>query len=385
MPTLQQVVIHEGLGKPLQSGAKPDPGTTPRPGGSQQPRLEPVAATRKAPPPVIATARPTTLPARIRGSRGIGGAAVASVGASLPQGIVESSTIEERLGLAPDWIERRTGIRQRHVAAPDERLETHATAAAAAALEQAGIEPADVDLVLVATSTPDEIMPNAASLVAKSLGATKAGGYDIGAACSGFLAALQAGASIIDAGRADCVVVIGADLMSRVVDPADRGTSAVFADGAGAVVLVANGESRIGPILIRSEGDTEGIIRVDRTEQLIRMAGHETFKIAVQRLSETTAEATAAAGLALDDIDLFVYHQANARILTAVGEKLGLRPDRVVDCISELGNTTAATLPLALEHSVRTGRLRSGDRVLLAAFGAGFVWGATVLEWGVTA
>lgn len=334
---------------------------------------------------MIATVRPTTLPGRIRGSRGIGGAAVASVGASLPAGIVESSEIEARLGLAPDWIERRTGIRQRHVAAADERLETHAAAAAAAALEQAGVDAIDVDMVLVATSTPDEIMPNAAPLVAKAIGATNAGGFDIGAACSGFLAALQAGASIIDAGRANCVVVVGADFMTRVVDPTDRGTSAVFADGAGAVVLVATGETRIGPILLGSEGDNEGIIYVGREDQLIRMAGHETFKIAVARLSETTAEATAAAGLELDDVDLFVYHQANGRILTAVGERLGLRPERVVDCISDLGNTSAATLPLALDHSVRTGRLRRGDRVLLGAFGAGFIWGATVLEWGVAA
>jgi len=307
------------------------------------------------------------------------------VGASLPQGIVESSEIEARLGLAPDWIARRTGIRARHVAAPGERLETHATAAAAAALEQAGIDAADVDLVLVATSTPDEIMPHAAPLVAKALGATRAGAFDVGAACSGFITALATGASMIDAGRASCVVVVGADFMSRVIDPKDRGTSAVFADGAGAVVLVASGETRIGPILLGSEGDNDGIIYVGREEQLIRMAGHETFKIAVARLSETTADAVAAAGFELDDIDLFVYHQANARILTAVGERLGLKTDRVVDCISDLGNTSAATLPLALDHSVQSGRLRQGDRVLLAAFGAGFIWGATVLEWGMAA
>jgi 3-oxoacyl-[acyl-carrier-protein] synthase-3 len=307
------------------------------------------------------------------------------VGSSLPQGIVESSEIEARLGLAPDWIARRTGIQARHVAAPGERLDTHATAAAVAALEQAGIDPAEVDLVLVATSTPEETMPNAAPLVASAIGAHRAGAYDIGAACSGFLAALAAGASAIDSGRASCVVVIGADFMSRVVDPADRGTSAVFADGAGAVVLVATGETRIGPILIRSEADTEGIIYLAREEQIIRMAGHETFKMAVARLSETTAEAVAAAGLDMDDIDLFVYHQANARILTAVGERLGLRPERVVDCISDLGNTSAATLPLALDHSVQTGRLRRGDRVLVGAFGAGFIWGAVVLEWGVAA
>jgi 3-oxoacyl-[acyl-carrier-protein] synthase-3 len=307
------------------------------------------------------------------------------VGSSLPRGIVESSEIEARLGLSPDWIARRTGIRARHVAAPEERLETHATAAAAAALEQAGVDAADVDLVLVATSTPDEIMPNSAPLVAKALGATRAGAFDVGAACSGFIAALAVGASAIDAGRASCVVVIGADFMTRVVDPMDRGTSAVFADGAGAVVLVASGETRIGPILIGSEGDNEGIIYVGREDQLIRMAGHETFKLAVAKLSETTAEAVAAAGFELDDIDLFVYHQANARILTAVGERLGLNTDRVVDCISDLGNTSAATLPLALDHSVQMGRLRRGDRVLLAAFGAGFIWGATVLEWGMAA
>ena len=293
--------------------------------------------------------------------------------------------IEARLGLAADWIERRTGIRQRHIAAPGERLDTHATAAAAIALERAGIDATEVDLVIVATSTADEIMPHAAPLVAKALGATRAGAFDLGAACSGFLAALATGASMIDAGRAKCVVVVGADFMSRVVDPDDRGTSAVFADGAGAVVLVATGESRIGPILIRSEGDTERIIRIERDEQIVHMTGHETFKLAVAKLSETTAEAVEAAGLEIDDIDLFVYHQANARILTAVGEKLGLRPDRVVDCISDLGNTTAATLPLALDHAVRTGRLRRGDRVLLGAFGAGFIWGATVLEWGVAA
>jgi 3-oxoacyl-[acyl-carrier-protein] synthase-3 len=332
---------------------------------------------------VSATIRPTTVPAAIQIERGLGGAAVASVGASLPETVVASAEIEERLGLAPEWIARRTGIRARHVAAPQERLDAHATVAAAIALERAGIDPVDVDLVLVATSTADEVMPNAAPLVAHALGATRAGAFDVGAACAGFLTALATGAALIEAGRASCAVVIGADLMTRLVDPTDRGTSAVFADGAGAVVLVASGESRIGPIVLGSEGDTDGVILVPREDQLIRMAGHETFKIAVARLSEATENAVAAAGLELDDIDLFVYHQANARILTAVGERLGLKSHRVVDCIGGLGNTSAATLPLALDHSVEAGQLRDGDRVLLGAFGAGFIWGATVLEWGV--
>ena len=192
-------------------------------------------------------------------------------------------------------------------------------------------------MVLVATTTPDEIMPNAAPMVARALGATGAGAFDVGGACAGFLTALATGAAMVDSRRADCVVVIGADFMSRVVDPQDRGTAAVFADGAGAVVLVATGESRIGPIVLGSEGDTDKVIRVERSDQLIRMAGHETFKIAVAKLSEATEQALTAAGLGLDEIDLFVYHQANARILTAVGERLGLKSDRVVDCIEDLG------------------------------------------------
>ena len=344
-----------------------------------------MTGTTKTPGPVSATIRPTTIPARIRVPRGTGGAAVASVGASLPAGVVDSAEIEARLGLAPGWIARRTGIRARHIAAPHERLDAHATAAAAIALERAGIDAADVDLVLVATSTADEVMPHAAPLVAQALGATRAGAYDVGAACTGFLSGLQSGAAIIEAGRAACVVVVGADFMSRVVDPMDRSTAVVFADGAGAAVLTDAGESRIGPIVLGSEGDTDGVIYVGREKQTIHMAGHETFKIAVARMSEATEQAAAAAGVELDEIDLFVYHQANSRILAAVGERLGLRSDRVVDCIEELGNTSAATLPLALEQSFATGRLHDGDRVLMGAFGAGFTWGATVLEWGVTA
>lgn len=327
--------------------------------------------------------RPTTVPARTPSRHGISGAAVAAVGASLPPTIVESSEIESRLGLAPDWIARRTGIRARRVAAEHERVDAHATIAASLALERAGIDPADVDMVLVATTTADELMPNTAPLVAGALGATKAGAFDIGAACAGFMSALATGAAMIESGRAGCVVVIGADFMSRFLDWQDRGTSAVFADGAGAVVLVGSGESRIGPIVLGSEGDLDEVIHVKRDDQIIRMAGHETFKIAVAKLSESTEAAVAAVGLELDDIDLFVYHQANGRILTAVGERLGIKSERVVDCIEELGNTSAATLPLALNHSLETGQLRDGDRVLLGAFGAGLLWGATVVEWGV--
>ncbi len=317
-------------------------------------------------------------------SRTRAGAAIASVGVSLPANVVSNATISARLGVSDDWIERRTGIRARHLAGPDERLAGHATSAGKAALDRAGVDPLEVDLVLVATTTSDELLPNAAPLVAAALGASHAGAFDVGAACTGFLSALAAGSGQIESGRARCVLVIGADFMSRITDPDDRATAAVFADGAGAVVLVATDEpGRIGPVVLGADGRGAEHIFVERGEALIRMRGHETFREAVARLSESTLAAAEAAEVSLEQIDLFVYHQANGRILSAVGERLGLPADRVVDCIGEYGNTSAATLPLALAYSERHGALDQGDRVLLGAFGAGFTWGAVVAEWGV--
>src|ERR1700759_3024070 len=311
------------------------------------------------------------------------GAAIASVGISLPDAVVPNAQIAPRIGVTDEWIVRRTGIRTRRVAAPDERLTTHATNAAAAALKQAGVAAREVDLVLVATTTPDEVMPNAAPQVAHELGAVRAGAFDIGAACSGFLSALAVGTGQIESGRAQTAVVIGADFMSRITDPEDRSTAAVFADGAGAVVLQAPAQdSRIGPIVLGADGAGADHIIVPRAEGTIRMRGHETFREAVARLSLATVQAVRAAGPRLEDVDLFVYHQANGRILSAVGERLSLPADRVVDCISEYGNTSAATLPLALGHVQSEGRLNPGQKVLLGAFGAGFTWGATVVEWG---
>lgn len=311
------------------------------------------------------------------------GAAIGSVGISLPDAIVPNAQIAPRIGVTDEWIVRRTGIRTRRVAAPDERLATHAAQAGTAALKRARLAAGEVDLVLVATTTPDEVMPNAAPQVAHELGATRAGAFDIGAACTGFLSALAVGAAQIESGRVQTALVIGADLMSRITDPEDRSTAAVFADGAGAVVLQATAqESRIGPIVLGADGAGADHIIVPRENGTIQMRGHETFREAVARLSLSTVQAVRAAGLRLEDVDLFVYHQANGRILSAVGERLGLPADRVVDCISEYGNTSAATLPLALAYVEDEGRLRDGNRVLLGAFGAGFTWGATVVEWG---
>ncbi|MFZ0089571.1 MAG: beta-ketoacyl-ACP synthase 3 [Solirubrobacteraceae bacterium] len=311
------------------------------------------------------------------------GVLAASVAVSVPETVVTNAEVGARLGVDDDWIVRRTGIRSRRVARPDERLATHATECARAALARAGVDPLDVDLVIVATTTSDEVMPNTAPLVAHALGATAAGAFDVGSACTGFLSALAVGAAQVEADRSRCAVVIGADFMSRITDPRDRATAAVFADGAGAVVLEQTaGPGRIGPVVLGADGAGAGHIRAGRGDAKITMRGHETFREAVARLTLCTHQAVRAAGVALDEIDLFVYHQANGRILAAVGERLGLPAERVVDCIGEYGNTSAATLPLALAFSEREGLLAPGDKVLLGAFGAGFTWGATVIEWG---
>ncbi len=304
------------------------------------------------------------------------------VGTALPARIVPNSELDERLGIDAEWIVKRTGIEERRSAQPGERLYEFAAAAGAEALAEAGVAAADVDLIVLATTSNEDLMPAAAPRVAAVLGATDAACYDVNSACTGFLSAVSVACGQIESGRAVNVLVIGADLMMPLTDPDDRGTAAVFADGAGAVLMRGTLESRVGPIVLRSDGEKADLIRIDRNDLIIRMQGHETFRYAVDLMSESTTEAVALAGLKLDDIDLFVYHQANARILRAVGERLGLVPDRVINSIAKLGNTSAATIPLALAEAKRTGHLRQGARVLLGAFGAGVSWGATVIEWG---
>ena len=331
------------------------------------------------------TLTPRTTTARAsRGGAHLRGAAIAGVGVSLPSQVVTNHEIADRLGVDTAWIERRTGIRARRRAQPGERLETHATRAAREALDRAGVTPAEVDLVLVATSSADELLPNAAPLVAHGLGARYAGAFDIGGACTGFLSAMAVGCGQIESGRATCVVVVGADFMSKIVDPDDRMTAPVFGDGAGAAVLCAIDEpSRVGRIVLGADAAAGAeLIFLERDQGRLHMAGQETFKAAVSHLAAVTLSAVEAAGIELEDIDRYVYHQANGRILRAVGERLALPSDRVVDCIGLYGNTSAATLPMALAFSDSEGGLRSGDLVLLAAFGAGFTWGATVVEWG---
>jgi 3-oxoacyl-[acyl-carrier-protein] synthase-3 len=321
---------------------------------------------------------------RTRAGRGTGGApaGIASIASALPERVVPNAEIAARLGVDDEWIRSRTGIVERRHAPAGHTLAELAADAAAGALVSAGLDAADVDLILVATSTADDRVPNAAPLVAERIGAPLAGAIDVGAACTGFVSALAMAAGAVESGRADNALVIGAELMSRVLNLDDPRTAGLFGDGAGAAVIAPGGDARIGPVLLRADGTGSRAVTASHDDNLVRMDGRATFRAAVARLSEVTLEVVADAGLGLDEIDLFVYHQANTRILSAVGARLGLDPERVVDSIATHGNTSAASIPLALDAALAAGRIQAGDRVLLGAFGAGLTWGATLLEWG---
>lgn len=310
-------------------------------------------------------------------------AGIAGLGVAFPEQVVTNAPIAERLGVEESWIVSRTGVQERRHAQPGETLEQIAAEAGRAALERAGIEPAQVDLVLVATFTASRLLPNAAPLVAEQLGAVGAGAVDVGAACTGWLSGLALACGQVESGRAETVLLIGADLCAGRVDPDDKRTAALFGDGAGAVVVTRGGPGRVGPIQLRADGSGGDCIFIEHDPGVIEMRGQDTFRAAVARLSESTLETLAAEELSFEDIDLFVYHQANTRIIAAVGERLELDADRVIDCIAHYGNTSAASIPIALADAERSGRLRSGSRVLVSAFGSGFTWGSGVLEWGI--
>ena len=310
------------------------------------------------------------------------GAALSHVAVALPETRVANEPIAARLGVDPSWIVSRTGIEERRAVQAGDTLADLAARAGQATLDSAQISAEDVDLILLATTSSDELLPNAAPLVAHALGATGAGAIDVGAACTGFLSGLSLGAAQIEAGRAETVLLIGAEVLTRFTDPDDRRTAALFGDGAGAALLTpAAAPGAIGPVVLGADGAEPGLLWMSRERAVIEMQGQEVFRHAVVRLVETTLAACDAAGVALEDIDLFVYHQANARILRTVGQRLELDPASVVDCIGLHGNTSAASIPIALDAATRDNRLHDGAKVLVAAFGAGFTWGGVVVDW----
>jgi 3-oxoacyl-[acyl-carrier-protein] synthase III len=309
-------------------------------------------------------------------------AGIAGLGAALPERRVANAELAARVGVSAEWIERRTGIRERRYAAPGQRVSDLATSAGRTALRTVGLDAGEIDMVLLATLAADDITPGAAPIVADQLGAVNAAAIDVGAACAGAIAALALGTAWVEAGHARHVLVIGAEILTRFVNLDDRRTAPLFGDGAGAIVISSEADGSIGPFVLGSDGARADAIRATRASGLLEMDGHETFLRAVEHLATSTRQVLERADLALDDIDLFVYHQANSRILSGVADRLDLPRERVFDCIAELGNTSAASIPLALCEAVRVGALWPGARVLLGAVGAGLVWGATVLTWG---
>ncbi|HZB92717.1 MAG TPA: beta-ketoacyl-ACP synthase III [Stellaceae bacterium] len=319
---------------------------------------------------------------------------VIGCGGYLPERVVSNAELAQRLDTSDEWIVQRTGIRQRHVAAPGELTSDLAVRAAERALAQAGLAGADLDLIVVATATPDNTFPATAAKVQARLGATRGCAFDIQAVCSGFIYALATADNFIRSGQAQRALVIGAETFSRILDWQDRGTCVLFGDGAGAVVLASHREEEGGPrergVLsthLHADGRHYDILHVDGGPSstgscgFLRMEGKEVFRHAVQRLTEVVDEALAANGLGPGDLDWLVPHQANRRIIDGTGRKLGLSSDKVVVTIDRHANTSAASVPLALAEAVGDGRIRPGHLVLMEAMGGGLTWGAALVRW----
>ena len=314
-------------------------------------------------------------------------AVIKGTGSALPRHRVSNAELAARVDTSDEWIVERTGIKFRHIAEPDETTATLATLAARKALDAAGMTASDIDLIILATATPDQTFPASATIVQHALGCNGGVAFDVAAVCSGFLYAFSVAESMIRAGSAKNALVIGAETFSRILDWEDRATCVLFGDGAGAVVLSAEVGTR-GALATRlhADGQHNELLYVDGgpsttgTVGKLRMKGREVFRHAVTNLASVMHETLEAADLVPADVDWVVPHQANARIIDATAKKLGLDPNKVVLTVDQHANTSAASVPLALDVAVRDGRIKSGDIVVLEAMGGGFTWGASVVR-----
>ncbi|MCD8504302.1 MAG: ketoacyl-ACP synthase III [Burkholderiaceae bacterium] len=316
---------------------------------------------------------------------------IIGTGSYLPEDVVTNEELAARLAkqgieTSDEWIVSRTGIRQRHIADNNTKTSDLAFKAAEQALARAGKTAADLDLIILATSTPDFVFPSTACMVQAKLGNHGAAAFDVQAVCSGFVYALTTADSFIKAGRARCALVIGAEVFSRILDWQDRGTCVLFGDGAGAVVLEASDEPGIRAAQLHADGSLNNILCVPGSvahgqvtgDPFLRMDGQAVFKQAVSVLEKSARDTVAEAGLALDDIDWLIPHQANLRILTFLAKKLGGSMDRLVVTVDRHANTSAASVPLALDQACRDGRIKAGHEVLMQGVGGGFTWGSVV-------
>jgi len=321
---------------------------------------------------------PRLTPTRRRGMT----AGIFGIGAALPEHVITNADLEQRLDTNDEWIVRRTGIRERRHLQGDETLADLATRACLLALDDAGRSGSEVDHVIVSTFTPDRVTPGLAPEVARVIGAERAAAVDLNAACAGFLYGLDQAAALVESGRASVVLVCGAEALSRVTDHDDRSTAVLFGDGAGAVVVAGGDlELGVGGFVLGADGAQADLLYAERDERVLHMQGAEVYRHAVRRMVAASREALERAGKTVDDIDLYVAHQANVRIIYAAADELGVPREKVVVNVDRVANTSSASIPLALEQAEREGRLKPGATVALAAFGAGFVWGAGIVSW----
>ena len=314
---------------------------------------------------------------------------ISGTGSYLPSRIVTNRELESRVDTTDEWIRERSGIAQRHVAADDEQASDLALEAGRRALAAAGLKAGDIDLIIVATTTPDMIFPSTACILQGKLGTGPCMAFDVQAVCSGFIYALATADLYIRAGKARHALVIGAEIYSRILDWNDRTTCVLFGDGAGAVVLSASDTPGILSTHLHADGSHASILSVPgsicggavKGRPFVAMDGQAVFKFAVKVLGDVAEEALAANGLGKDAIDWLIPHQANIRIIQSTARKLGLPMDRVVVTVDRHANTSAASIPLALDEAVRDGRIRPGQHVLLEGVGGGFTWGAVLMRW----
>jgi 3-oxoacyl-[acyl-carrier-protein] synthase III len=323
-------------------------------------------------------------------------AGIIGMGHAYPEGILTNADLEKMVDTTDDWITTRTGIKQRHKARPDEYTSQFATKAAQQALEHAGLKAEDIEIIICATTTPDQILPSTGALIQADLGAVNAAGMDVFAACSGFLYGLTLVEPMIKTGQIKYALVIGAEILTKYVDYSDRGTCVIFGDGAGAAVLGPVPEGKgILATKIMSDGRYEEQLyargggtklgttheTIDNREHFFKMKGNEIFKVAVRSMADISSEMLAKAGFTVDDVDIVIPHQANQRITDAVASRLGVTEEKVYSNIAMHGNTSSASIPIAMDECIDSGRIKEGSLVLLTAFGGGITWGATVVRF----
>lgn len=314
---------------------------------------------------------------------------IIGTGGYLPEQCLTNKDLESRVETSDEWIVSRTGIRARHIAADNQFTSDLAFEACTRALAAAGRAAADVDLIIVATSTPDMVFPSSACLLQAKLGVKRGAAFDLQAVCSGFVYALGAADLFIRSGAHKCALVVGAEVFSRILDWKDRGTCVLFGDGAGAIVLEASDTPGILASQLHADGSYAGILRVPghvcggqvQGDPTLKMDGGAVFKLAVRVLEESAREIVASQGMKLEDLDAYIPHQANVRIVSHVAKKLGLPESKCIVTVDRHANTSAASIPLALDVAVRDGRIKPGDNVLLQGVGGGFTWGSVLLKY----